>query len=107
MGAQKSNALATGSAPAFHHLDRRAPQIIALGDGPDDELINTKTLAHWLGVSTQWLEIGRTRGYGPVFERLSTRMIRYKRGAVREWLQQRAHASTADYRRNPNTGEAR
>jgi hypothetical protein len=47
------------------HLDRRANAIAAsIADRPDDEIINTDELARWLGVSTQWLAIGRCRGYG-------------------------------------------
>ena len=44
-----------------HHLDRRAGDIAAQGEGDPDDLLNTTALAKWLGVSTQWVEIGRHR----------------------------------------------
>lgn len=81
-----------------HNLDRRALALIeAANAGTDDELLDTPQTAVWLGVSPQWLEIGRSRRWGPPFVRLSTRRIRYRRGAVKKWLEERAHRSTAGY----------
>jgi hypothetical protein len=80
-----------------HHIDKRASFLAAV-PGSDDELLTTGLTAIWLGVSTQWLEIGRIRGYGPTFERLGPKLIRYRRGNVREWLASRSHSSTAEYR---------
>jgi predicted DNA-binding transcriptional regulator AlpA len=85
--------------PKKHHLDRRADSIVAADAGADDELLSTREVAGWLGVSTQWLEIGRCKKYGPKFTRVGPRVIRYRRGDVREWLKARAHASTAEYGR--------
>ena len=63
--------------PRRHHLDRRADAIAdALGD--NDDLLSTRAVAELLGVSTQWLEIGRGKNYGPSFVRISPRMIRYR-----------------------------
>jgi predicted DNA-binding transcriptional regulator AlpA len=84
--------------PRRHHLDRRADQIATV-PGSDDELLNTSDVAEWLGLSTQWLEIGRCKKYGPKFLVVSSRVIRYRRGDVRAWLKQRTHASTSEYRR--------
>jgi predicted DNA-binding transcriptional regulator AlpA len=83
--------------PQRHHLDRRAGNIAC--DGPDDELLNTKTVAALLGVSRQWLEIGRSKRkngepYGPPFLRLAPQVIRYRRSAVKEWLTKRSVAPT-------------
>ena len=84
--------------PRRHHLDRRADAIAdALGD--NDDLLSTRAVAELLGVSTQWLEIGRCKNYGPSFVRVSPRMIRYRRGDVLAWLRERTHASTAEYAR--------
>jgi predicted DNA-binding transcriptional regulator AlpA len=81
-----------------HHLDRRAENLIAACDGPDDELLNTRAVASWLGVSPQWLEIGRSSGqYGPPFQRLAPQIVRYRRSAVKAWLKRRQYASTAEY----------
>ncbi len=82
-----------------HHLDRRADAIAAQSVGHDDDLLPTKQVADWIGVSTQWLEIGRLRAYGPKFVRVGPRHIRYKRSDVLSWLAERTHASTAEYGR--------
>jgi hypothetical protein len=48
-----------------HHLDKRADEVADKGAGDPEDLLNTTEIAEWLGVSTQWVEIGRHRGYGP------------------------------------------
>jgi len=83
--------------PKAHHLDKRAARLLAAGAGDDDELLNTRATADWLGVSTQWLEIGRCKSYGPPFIRLSPHAIGYRRGDVRLWLKARTYTSTKDY----------
>jgi predicted DNA-binding transcriptional regulator AlpA len=89
----------SAAAPQSHHLDKRASDIaerIAEG-GDQDELLSTKQTATLLGVSQQWLEIGRTRGYGVPFVRLSPRRVRYRRSDVIAWLNERTHQGTAAY----------
>lgn len=86
--------------PTRHHLDRRALELLEDGAGDADDLLSTSEVAEWLGVSTQWLEIGRSAGYGPPFLRLSAKRIRYQRGAVRKWLSERAYQSTAEYNKS-------
>ena len=83
--------------PKKHHIDRRADQIVADGVGAADDLLDTRQVADWLGVSIQWVEIGRSKNYGPKFTRMSARSIRYLRGDVLKWLKARTHASTAEY----------
>jgi hypothetical protein len=86
--------------PRRHHLDRRAHQILAADNGGDgDELLTTPQVAQWFGTSEQWLEIGRTRGYGPSFVMLAARTIRYRRSDCRKYIAARVHASTAEYRK--------
>jgi hypothetical protein len=75
--------------PLRHHLDRRAADLIEEGQGDPDTLMTTAGVGEWLGVSTQWLEIGRSKGYGPPFIRLSASRVRYRRGDVRQWLRER------------------
>lgn len=81
------------------HLDKRAADIAALPDstGNPDDLLNTYEMADWLGVSRQWLEIGRCHGYGPPFIKIAPKLVRYRRKDVLEWLQTRIHLSTASY----------
>jgi len=99
-------ALNTGQIPKQHHLDRRADDIAARGAGDPNDLLSTVQVAGWLAVSPQFLEIGRHRGYGPRFVRLSTRRTRYLRSDVIEWLRSRSHASTAEYSRSREVPDA-
>jgi hypothetical protein len=93
--------------PLRHHLDKRAASLLATSAvSDDDELLTTRETAAWLQTSEQWLEIGRVKGYGPPFERLAPKIIRYRRGKVRKWLDQRSHFSTVEYRDGRGPPEA-
>ena len=84
--------MSTTYTPKYHHLDRRAHRLLEeLPTTDDDQLMTTQQVADLLCVSIQWLEIGRSRGnnYGPPFKRLSPRMVRYRRGDLRTWLESR------------------
>jgi hypothetical protein len=92
-----------------HYLDRRADQIAAaLAEGDPDQLLSTRETARLLGVSVQFLEIGRNPkyNYGPPYVKLSTRHVRYSRGAIIEWVAARRHASTAEYSTATRAGAA-
>jgi hypothetical protein len=65
--------------------------------GDDDVLLTPKQLAQWLGVSDQWVSISRCKGYGPPFVKVAPMTVRYHRGAVRKWLNERSFVSTAGY----------
>ena len=82
--------------PARHHLDRRAEKLIHDGDGDADDLLDTREQSEWLGVSPQWLELGRKHGYGPPFVVLGPRIIRYRRGNTRAWLAERAQQTAIE-----------
>jgi predicted DNA-binding transcriptional regulator AlpA len=86
--------------PTRHNLDRRALAIMdAANQGTDDQLMTTPEVAVWLGVTEAWLEIGRSKnkGYGPPYIRLSPRRCRYKKGAVKAWLAERAYQCSTQY----------
>ena len=83
-------------APQTHHLDRRAHHLIETGDGSPDDLFSTRDLADWLGVSTQFLEIGRSKGFGPRHVVVSPRRIRYRRSDILAWLDERTRSCTSD-----------
>lgn len=87
--------------PKSHHLDRRAAQIAAEGQGDPDDLLDTNTVSIWLGVSRQWLEIGRVKSYGPKYIRIGPRRTRYRRSDVLSWLDERTHQCTAEYTKKP------
>jgi predicted DNA-binding transcriptional regulator AlpA len=53
------------------------------------EYLNTKQAAAYLGVSRQWLEIGRTKGYGPPFIKAGDGgggIVRYMRSEIDGWM---------------------
>lgn len=82
--------------PANHgttNLDKRAHQIVALTpEGFDDnELLTTLQVASWLGVSRNWLEIGRLSGGSnrPPFIKIGPQQVRYRRSDVKAWLESR------------------
>jgi predicted DNA-binding transcriptional regulator AlpA len=84
--------------PQKLHIDKRADALLATSSGRDeDDLLSTIEVAAWLGVSTQWLEIARLRGFGPPFTKLGPRTLRYYRKDVLAWLRERAHRSTSEY----------
>ncbi|GAA2855503.1 hypothetical protein GCM10010472_11000 [Pseudonocardia halophobica] len=59
-----------------------------LGDDPD-RLIDTRQLAILLDCDEQTVRALVRRGNGPARIRVTDRVIRYRVGAVREWLDQR------------------
>ena len=80
--------------PARHHIDRRAREIIdqLAIDLADDFLLTTLQCANWLGVSTQFLELGRIKGYGPPAVDIAPRVVRYRKNSVLQWLLERERA---------------
>jgi hypothetical protein len=81
-----------------HHIDTKADQIRnEIASYGDDMLVNTRELAMLLNVSTQFLEIGRHKGYGPAFVKLADGTVRYRMRNVRVWLDERTRTSTAKY----------
>jgi len=98
--------------PTTLHLDKRAGNLIEAAasevknnGASNDDLLTTPETAMWLGVSRQWLEIGRIKNYGPTFVRLSAQAIRYKRSDVIEWLKAREHSHTAEYATDVKRGK--
>jgi predicted DNA-binding transcriptional regulator AlpA len=81
-------------APIRHHLDRRASVLAAQCPG-DADLIDSRQLANWFGVSKLWVELGRIKNYGPPFVRLGPKLIRYRKSDVVKWLESRATSQAA------------
>ena len=96
IGAAATAAARVRRHPKFFLLDGRAQYIADQAIGADpDLLLTTKQVATWLGVSPQWVEIGRSRGYGPPYKKLGPKSIRYRVGDILNWLEGRSHKSTA------------
>jgi hypothetical protein len=95
----------TIQAPKTHHVDRRASDLVFTDWGNEDDLLSTAQLAERLGTSTQFLTIGRHRGYGPPYLRISYKVTRYRVGDVKKWLRERTYCSTAEYMRRPSGDE--
>jgi hypothetical protein len=95
--------------PSRHHLDKRADElaISVASNGQPDDLLRSGTAAKELGVSEQFLTIGRSRGYGPPFLRLSKSVVRYRRSDLVEWLNQRLYHCTSEYADRPKSGRPR
>jgi predicted DNA-binding transcriptional regulator AlpA len=86
--------------PQRIHIDRRADKLaaeIAAGGDPD-ELLSDSQLSELTGLSVQWFQIARVRGFGPPFVRLSPRRVRTRRADYVAWLRARTHRSSAEYR---------
>jgi hypothetical protein len=70
-------------------IDKTADNSISQAPpGDDDTLLTTAAVAIWLGVSTQWLELGRCKGYGPAYVKVG-RLVRYRKGDVIAYLRNR------------------
>jgi predicted DNA-binding transcriptional regulator AlpA len=62
-----------------------------IAKGP--EYLRTRDAATYLGVSPQFLEIGRSRGFGPRFVKIG-RIVRYRRIALDRWMSLHEHRPT-------------
>lgn len=58
-----------------------------------EKFLSTKQLARLLNVSPQWCEIGRCKGYGPPFIRITRGMVRYRLSDVLKWMEARSYTS--------------
>jgi predicted DNA-binding transcriptional regulator AlpA len=58
-------------------------------DGNNQEILNEREVADWLGLSEPTLFRHRRDGTGPKFIQLSARRVAYRRSAIDEWLKDR------------------
>jgi hypothetical protein len=95
--------------PKSLHLFKRADQLITYGAaaGAPDDMLTTKRLSEWWGVSVAMLEIARSRGSGgPPYVPIG-RAIRYPRAWCCEWLWLNRRTGTAGAdRRNGAAADA-
>ena len=60
-----------------------------------ERLLTPKDAANFLRVSVSWLAKARMRGDGPPYVKLG-RAIRYREGALLQWLRSRQRLSTSE-----------
>ena len=61
----------------------------------DEHLFTAREAADFLRLSLSWLAKARMRGDGPPYVKLG-RSIRYREGALVQWLKSRARLSTSE-----------
>lgn len=59
-------------------------------------LVNEKTAADYLGMTTRWMQAKRQHGDGAIFVRISQRCIRYRRIDLKEYADRQLRLSTSD-----------
>ena len=64
--------------------------------GDDDTLIRRSDLHRYLPVATQTLARWAVEGQGPRFMKVGRRLVAYRAGDLREWLQGQVRANTID-----------
>lgn len=74
---------------------------------PDEALLDRKTVAAGLSRSTGWLELRARKGDGPIFLKVGTHRVLYKKGDVLAWFENYAKrlTSTSALPRNSSQGE--
>jgi predicted DNA-binding transcriptional regulator AlpA len=61
-----------------------------------ERLLTPKEAANFLRLSVSWLAKARMRGDGPPYVKLG-RAIRYRKGALVQWLRSRQRLSTSEW----------
>jgi predicted DNA-binding transcriptional regulator AlpA len=64
-------------------------------DERPEQLLTAKDAGNFLRLSESWLAKARMRGDGPLYVKLG-RAIRYREGALVQWLRSRQRLSTSD-----------
>lgn len=62
----------------------------------DEELLDTRAAARYLGVSPRTIERWRITGDGPEYVLHTPRCVRYRPTVLREWVAMRSRRSTSD-----------
>ena len=63
----------------------------------NDEMLDTKAVAAWLGIAPITIAKGRCTGLGPPYVRLTPKAIRYRKSDVEKWLNEQTFSNTAQY----------
>jgi len=52
----------------------------------EDRVMNTKEVSEYIGVAVSTLAMYRALGTGPQYMKIRSRLVRYRKAAVDEWL---------------------
>ena len=52
----------------------------------EDKVMNTKEVSEYIGVAVSTLAMYRALGTGPQYMKIRSRLVRYRKAAVDEWL---------------------
>ncbi len=63
---------------------------------PDELLLSRKDVSANFGIPIRYLEVSAVRGDGPPMIKVGSRMVRYRVGDLREWIESRRVSSTSD-----------
>ena len=80
---------------------RRPPRVL-----PCIEIMRTEDAARYLQVSTQYLEIARFKGGGPLFCKIG-RLVRYRKSTLDAWVAAREISSTRVELDKPSPNETK
>lgn len=61
-----------------------------------NELLSRTQVEAQYGLGRRWLELAACRGDGPPMVRISSAMVRYRRGDLEAWLASRTVRSTSE-----------
>ncbi len=61
-----------------------------------ESLLTEKDAADFLDLTTRCLQAWRYRGGGPRFVKISSRCIRYRRGDLLDWVQEKLRSDTSE-----------
>ena len=80
----------TGRKPRDDTVLKAAPEL-----NGGERLLTPKEAANFLRLSISWLAKARMRGDGPSYVKLG-RSVRYREGALLQWMKSRARLSTSE-----------
>ena len=69
------------------------PHSLAALPADDDALITRAELSHYLPIATQTAARWAVEGQGPRFIKIGKRLVAYRAGDLREWLQGRVRTA--------------
>ncbi len=62
-----------------------------------NQLLSRDEVEQEFRLTRRWLELAALNGEGPPFVRVSSRMVRYQRATLENWIADRTRTSTSDH----------